>query len=196
MVILLVNLSHPYLIALASSDICDTISSHDRWPHARGRCKDIPAQRQCPERYTGPAAAPGGRSSPCRCENSTEARHRLKSRRGETARLAHPPCQGGIRFAPPTPRVTKPKAPSGLIVDLKYVTSKQKFALEYEGNISFFEVDAVSSQSYDKNTPGDLVSLLQGLKFDPAPQIWIVGWDTTVVVLPADTPKPLESVGV
>jgi len=27
---------------------------------------------------------------------------------------------------------------------------------------------------------------------DPAPQIWIVGWDTTVAILPADTPNPLE----
>lgn len=73
------------------------------------------------------------------------------------------------------------------LADLKYVTDKQKFALEYEGNTNIFEVDAISSQSCDKNTPEDLVSHLEGLRIDPASQIWTVGWDTTVVISPADT---------
>ena len=92
--------------------------------------------------------------------------------------------------------MTKTQTPSDIVVDLRYVTSKQKFALEYEGNVSFFEVNAISPQSYDENTSEDLVPLLQGLEIDPTPQIWIVGWDTTVVILPADTSKPLESVKV
>jgi hypothetical protein len=82
--------------------------------------------------------------------------------------------------------VTNTRTPSGLIVDLKYVTSKQKFTLEYEGNVSFFEVESISSQSYDKNTPEDLALQLQGLRINPGPKIWIIGWDTTVAVLPAD----------
>ena len=92
--------------------------------------------------------------------------------------------------------VTKTQAPSGLIVDLKYVTTEQKFTLEYEGGVSFFEVDAISPQSYDTNEPGDLTPQLQGLKISPVTQIWTVGWDTTVVIVPADTPKPLDSVNV
>ena len=86
---------------------------------------------------------------------------------------------------------------SSLPVDLKYVTSKQKFSLEYEGNTNVFEVDAISSQpSCDRNAPRDLASRLEGLEIDPPPQIWAVGWDTTVVILPADTLKPPESTEV
>lgn len=93
-------------------------------------------------------------------------------------------------------RITGPQTQGDLLVDLKYVTSKQKFTLEYEGNANVFEVDTISLRSYDKNTPEDLVSQLEGLKIDPVPQIWTVGWDTTVVVLPADTLKSLESTKV
>lgn len=93
-------------------------------------------------------------------------------------------------------RVTKTHTPSGLLVDLKYVTSKQKFTLEYEGDVSFFEVDAISSQLYHENRSEVLVPQLQGLKLDPTPEIWTVGWNTTVVVLPDDTPSLLESVKV
>lgn len=73
---------------------------------------------------------------------------------------------------------------------------KQKFTLEYEGRTNVFEVDAMSSQSCDKNTPEDLVPQLDELRINPTPQIWIVGWDTTVVILPADTLKPPESAKV
>ncbi|KAF9651602.1 AAA family ATPase [Thelephora ganbajun] len=114
---------------------------------------------------------------------------------------------GTVRIAPKTQGkyVTGPKLSDGKprdwltllvkeeLVDLKYVTSNQKFTLEYEGNTNAFEVDTVSSRSYDKNTSQDLVHQLEGLKIDPVPQIWTVGWDTTVVILPADTPEPLES---
>lgn len=79
-----------------------------------------------------------------------------------------------------------------LLVDLKYVTNNQKFTLEYEGSPNVFEVDAISPRSYDKNTSEDLTSGLEGLKIDPPPQIWTVGWDTAVVILPADTLKPSE----
>ena len=88
--------------------------------------------------------------------------------------------------------MTKTRTHRDLLVDLKYVTSKQKFALEYEGSTNVFEVHAISTQSYGKNTSEDLESQLEGLEIDPAPQIWIVGWDTTVEILPADTPNPLE----
>lgn len=84
----------------------------------------------------------------------------------------------------------KTQARSGLKVGLKYITNKQKFTLEYEGTVSLFEVNAVSPRSHDENTSEDLVLQLQGLKIDPAPQIWIVGWETTVVILSADTLKP------
>ena len=85
---------------------------------------------------------------------------------------------------------------SSFLVDLKYVTDKQKFTLEYEGKTNIYEVNVVSSQSCDKYTSEDLVPRLEELRIDSAPQIWIVGWDTTVVILPADTLKPLESVKV
>lgn len=77
-------------------------------------------------------------------------------------------------------------------VDLKYVTHEQKLILEYEGKMNVFEVNAVASQPGDKNASEDLVSKLEGLQINPAPHIWTVGWDTTVVILSADTPKPLE----
>jgi len=82
------------------------------------------------------------------------------------------------------------------LVGLKYVTGKQKFTLEYEGRTSVFEVDVISSQPCDKNIPEDLVPQLEELRIDSAPQIWTVGWDTAVVILPADTLKPLESAKV
>lgn len=44
--------------------------------------------------------------------------------------------------------------------------------------------------------PGDLVSQLEGLKIDPTPRIWMAGWNTTVVILPPDTLKPLEPANV
>jgi hypothetical protein len=62
--------------------------------------------------------------------------------------------------------------------------------------VILFGVDAISSQSHDKGASKDLVSQLDGLKIDHVPQIWIVGWDTTVVILPADTLKPSEPVKV
>jgi hypothetical protein len=73
---------------------------------------------------------------------------------------------------------------------------KQKFTLEYEGRTNVFEVDAISSQSSDKGAPEDLASRLEELRIDPVPRIWIVEWDTTVVLLPADTLKPPESTKV
>lgn len=85
---------------------------------------------------------------------------------------------------------------SSILVDLKYVTGKQKFALEYEGNTNIFEVDVISSQSCDRNTAGDLASHLEELRIDLAPRIWIIGWDTVVVILPVDTLEPLESAKV
>ena len=92
-------------------------------------------------------------------------------------------------------RITKTRTYSDL-VDLKYVTNKQKLALEYEGNTNVLEVDAISSQSCDKNAPEDLVFQLEGLRIDPAPQIWTVGWDAVVVILPADVREPLASAKV
>lgn len=85
---------------------------------------------------------------------------------------------------------------SNLTVDLKYITGSQKITLGYGGNTNIFEVDGILSRSCDKNTSEDLTSQLEALKISPAPQIWTVGWDTIVVVLPADTLKPLESAKV
>lgn len=96
----------------------------------------------------------------------------------------------------PLPEFTKTQAPTGPVVDLKYVTTKQKFTLEYDGDVSFFEIKSISLQPYDNNAPERLASHLQGLRVDPAPRIWIVGWDTTVAIFPADTLEPSESVKV
>lgn len=79
------------------------------------------------------------------------------------------------------------------LVDLKYVTSEQKFSLPYEGNTMFFEVDAISPQSDDTNASQDSISQLEGLRIDDTPRVWIVGWDTAVVILPADVLEPLGS---
>jgi AAA family ATPase len=54
----------------------------------------------------------------------------------------------------------------------------------------------VSSQSYDKKTSEDLAFQLERLEIDLTPRIWTVGWDTAVVVLPADVLEPPESVKV
>ena len=96
----------------------------------------------------------------------------------------------------PFSRAVETQTYSSFLVDLKYVTGEQKFALEYEGKTNVLEIDDISSQSCDKNTPEDLVPQLEELKINPASQIWIVGWDTTVVILPADTLKPPESAEV
>lgn len=60
--------------------------------------------------------------------------------------------------------------------------------------MSLFQVDAISSNN--ENASENLVSLLQGLEVGAVPQVWIVGWDTTVVILPAHALGPLESVKV
>ena len=96
----------------------------------------------------------------------------------------------------PTHRITKTQIKGGLAVDQKYVTSKQKFSVPYEGNTIFFEVDAISPQSDDTNTSQDPISQLEGLRIDDTPRVWIVGWDTAVVILPADTLEPLGSIKV
>lgn len=85
------------------------------------------------------------------------------------------------------------QADSSLLVDLKYVTGKQKFALGYEGGTKVFEINAISSQSCHQNTPNDLVSQLEKLSVDPALQIWTVGWDASVVIVSADTLQSPES---
>ena len=96
----------------------------------------------------------------------------------------------------PVHRVTKTQIKGGLIVDLKYVTSKQKFSLPYEGNTIFFEVDAISPQPDDTSASQGPISQLEGLRIDDTPRVWIVGWDTAVVILPADALEPLGSVKV
>jgi AAA family ATPase len=93
-------------------------------------------------------------------------------------------------------QTVKIQADSSLSVDLKYVTGKQKFTLEYEGGTNVFEINAISSQSCRKNTPNDLVPRLEKLGIDPALQIWTVGWDTSVAIVSADTLKPPESAKV
>lgn len=85
------------------------------------------------------------------------------------------------------------QADPSFLVDLKYVTGKQIFALRYEGGTKVFEVNAILPQSCHQNTPNDLVSQLNKLSIDPALQIWTVGWDTSVVIVPTDTLKSPES---
>lgn len=110
--------------------------------------------------------------------------------------MARATREGRARFVFPTQRITKTQIKGGLTVDLKYVTSKQKFTVPYEGKTIFFEVDTVSLQSDYTNTSQDPISQLEGLRIDDTPRVWIVGWDTVVVVLPADSLEPLGSVKV
>lgn len=88
------------------------------------------------------------------------------------------------------------QADASFLVDLKYVTGEQQFALRYEGCTKLFGINAISSQSCHKNTSSDLASQLENLSIDPALRIWTVGWDTSVVIVSTDTLKPPESAKV
>ncbi|KAJ7645471.1 AAA family ATPase [Mycena polygramma] len=64
------------------------------------------------------------------------------------------------------------------LVDLKYVTSAQALEVTYEQEIRRFVVTLPPPQQ-----PETLEHKLDALSFAPAPQVWTVGWDTSVVLL-------------
>lgn len=66
-------------------------------------------------------------------------------------------------------------------VDIRYITSSQKLDVVYEGKKRCFTVSSVideHSPSRDKDFSNDL----QQLSLETSPKIWIVDWETHVVI--------------
>ncbi|EMD39468.1 hypothetical protein CERSUDRAFT_111775 [Gelatoporia subvermispora B] len=70
------------------------------------------------------------------------------------------------------------------LVDLKYLSPTQTVDVVYEGRTRRFTVSSVSTAEADDNAGKDLAAALQTLSLDTTPQLWTVGWDTTVVLEP------------
>ncbi|OCH87928.1 AAA family ATPase [Obba rivulosa] len=84
------------------------------------------------------------------------------------------------------------------LVDLKYLAPTQTVDVVYEGRTRRFTVSSVSvSGEAGGKAEKDLAATLQTLALDASPQLWTVGWDTTVVVETHDqaekTPAANES---
>ncbi|KDQ26062.1 hypothetical protein PLEOSDRAFT_1044531, partial [Pleurotus ostreatus PC15] len=83
-----------------------------------------------------------------------------------------------------------------LIVDLKYLTSKQVIEVRYEGQLRRFSIASIAS---DKKTDAPLEDAFTTLSVTPSPNLWTASWDTQVILLesdkaenaaPAFAPKP------
>jgi hypothetical protein len=67
-------------------------------------------------------------------------------------------------------------------VDLKYITSAQIFEVSFEGRIRRFGVDTISSHQFKNDSADGLADDLQVLSVESSPELWIVGWDTSITV--------------
>ncbi|KDQ26146.1 hypothetical protein PLEOSDRAFT_1094203 [Pleurotus ostreatus PC15] len=62
-----------------------------------------------------------------------------------------------------------------LIVDLKYLTSKQVIEVRYEGQLRRFSIASIAS---DKKTDAPLEDAFTTLSVTPSPNLWTASWDT------------------
>jgi AAA family ATPase len=69
-------------------------------------------------------------------------------------------------------------------VDLKYLTHTQIVEVVYEGCTRQFSVFSVSSARAASNAAVDqLAEGLQSLSIESKPQVWTIGWDSSVRIL-------------
>jgi AAA family ATPase len=68
-------------------------------------------------------------------------------------------------------------------VDLKYITHTQVVEVIYEGHTRQFCVISVSSAGAVSNGDVDLTEGLESLTIQSKPQVWTVGWDSSVRIL-------------
>lgn len=66
-------------------------------------------------------------------------------------------------------------------VSLKYLTSTQCLDLTYEGRRRRFKLASVSSETHSPEE--DLTQDLNNLSLDGTTKLWVVSWDTVVVIL-------------
>jgi AAA family ATPase len=79
-------------------------------------------------------------------------------------------------------------------VDLKYITNFQTLEVFYEGRIRRFTVISVSAQQPNSGTPESLTDGMQKISVDPPAQLWIVGWETSVMVENQEKTQPTAKV--
>ncbi|KAF9490589.1 AAA family ATPase [Pleurotus eryngii] len=70
-----------------------------------------------------------------------------------------------------------------LIVDLKYLTSKQVIEVRYEGQLRRFSIASITS---DKRSDGPLEDAFTRLSVTPSTKLWTASWDTQVTLLESD----------
>ena len=75
-------------------------------------------------------------------------------------------------------------ADSAHTVDLKYITSTQVLEVAYESFRRRFAVVSVSAlRSTKTESIDDLARGLDYLSVSPSTKLWVVGWDSTVVIV-------------
>lgn len=68
----------------------------------------------------------------------------------------------------------------GCLVDIRYISPVQKLEVVYEGKRRRFTVASAKNEESSRNK--DLDEDLQRLSLDPTTQLWIVDWETQVVI--------------
>ena len=74
---------------------------------------------------------------------------------------------------------------------LKYLTLTQTLEIVYEGQARRFSLASVSVRPDFSDDPnGNFVAGFETLSLDSPPQLWTVGWDTSVFIVNTDTSRP------
>lgn len=78
-------------------------------------------------------------------------------------------------------------------MDLKYLVSSQVVDVQYEGHTRRFAVSSISGQKKAAGySVSELADQFDNLTVGTEPSLWVVGWDTTVVVEDPQDEKKLE----
>ena len=67
-------------------------------------------------------------------------------------------------------------------VDLKYVLSTQVVQVQYEGRMRLFAVSTVSMKRNTGDPESDISESLGALTMNVIPRLYIVDWDTVIVI--------------
>jgi AAA family ATPase len=80
-------------------------------------------------------------------------------------------------------------------VDLKYITHTQIVEVVYEGHTRQFSVISISSaQPTSDGTIDDLTKGFQSFSVQFSPQIWTVGWDSSVRIVENEDDSELGTI--
>ncbi|KAG5653163.1 hypothetical protein H0H81_002005 [Sphagnurus paluster] len=74
--------------------------------------------------------------------------------------------------------------------DLKYITYAQILEVEYEGHKRRFSVTSISTQQSDLENQEKLVDKLENLSIAAQSKLWVVGWDSSVLISGIDAHEP------